>query len=97
MEESVVGTNGVGTVLEDGLPVRIAGGEHFADACQDYTCVGVPIRHPITRKLRGVLNLTARYDDVNHRMLPYAMMAAQEIEQQLYLHGTAPTSVDSIE
>jgi hypothetical protein len=47
--------------------------------------------------LRGVLNLTARYDDANHLMPPYAMLAAQEIEQQLYLHGTAPTSVDSIE
>jgi hypothetical protein len=48
----------------------------------------VPIRHPITRKLQGVLNLTARYDDANHLMLPYAMLAAQEIEQQLYLHSS---------
>ncbi|MDQ1677123.1 MAG: hypothetical protein QOC93_2267 [Actinomycetota bacterium] len=56
-----------------------------------------PSATPITRKLRGVLNLTARYDDANHLMPPYAMLAAQEIEQQLYLHGTAPTSVDSIE
>jgi transcriptional regulator of acetoin/glycerol metabolism len=53
MEESVVGTNGVGTVLEDGLPVRIAGGEHFADAWQEYTCVGVPIRHPHHPQVAG--------------------------------------------
>jgi hypothetical protein len=42
----------------------------------------VPIRHPITRKLQGVLNLTARYDDANLRQLVDGMPRRTEASQR---------------
>lgn len=88
LDESVAGTNGVGTVLEEQRPVQISGGEHFVDAFQPFTCVGVPIRHPITRQLRGVLNLSCRVEDANSLLLPFALQVARDIEGRLYLDSS---------
>lgn len=85
LEESVAGTNGVGTVLELLKPIQIRGAEHFTDAFREFSCVGVPIRHPITRRLQGVLNITCRYEDTNSLLMPLALDTAREIEQQIYL------------
>jgi transcriptional regulator of acetoin/glycerol metabolism len=85
LDESVAGTNGIGTVLEELKPVRIVGAEHFTDAFHEFACAGVPIRHPITRRLQGVLNLTCRVEDVNNLLLPFALETAHEIERLLYL------------
>jgi transcriptional regulator of acetoin/glycerol metabolism len=85
LDEGVAGTNGVGTVLEDPRPIMIRGAEHFTDAFRAFTCVGVPIRHPITRQVQGVLNLTCRYEDTNNLMLPMALEVAHDIERRLYL------------
>ncbi|WP_248761397.1 sigma-54-dependent Fis family transcriptional regulator [Pseudarthrobacter sp. SSS035] len=85
LEESVAGTNGVGTALEEQKIVQIAGAEHFTDAFRDFSCVGVPLRHPITRRVLGVLNMTCRLEDANPLLLPFALETAHEIERQLYL------------
>jgi hypothetical protein len=42
--EEHAGTNGIGSVLEAGGPIVVAGSEHFRDNLQDFTCVGAP--HP---------------------------------------------------
>jgi transcriptional regulator of acetoin/glycerol metabolism len=85
LKESVAGTNGVGTALEEQKIVQIAGAEHFTDAFRDFSCVGVPLRHPITRRILGVLNMTCRLEDANPLLLPFALETAHEIERQLYL------------
>jgi transcriptional regulator of acetoin/glycerol metabolism len=83
--ESVVGTNGIGTVLEIEQPLRIAGSEHFMEGFHPLTCVGVPIRHPISGQLQGILNVTCRTEHFNALILPFALEAAHEIERRLYL------------
>lgn len=88
--EDVVGTNGLGTVAEERRPVRIVGDEHFVDRLSGLTCVGVPVWHPTTGRLEGILDLTCRVVDTSPLMLPMVLEAAREIEQHLY----EQTSVD---
>ena len=51
--EESIGTNGLGSVIEQDGPIQISGPEHLADALSVFTCVGVPVHHPITRRLEG--------------------------------------------
>jgi hypothetical protein len=55
LSEDTVGTNGVGTPLEEGRPVGVNGTRSF-DAT---SCAGAPVRHPVTGRLEGVVSLTA--------------------------------------
>ena len=56
--EAVVGTNGIGTALEAGRPMHVFGHEHYAENLEQLACAGVPIRHPMSGKTVGVLDLT---------------------------------------
>ena len=56
--EEFVGTNGIGTALEGGRPMHVFGHEHYAEHLEELACAGVPIRHPISGKTVGVLDLT---------------------------------------
>lgn len=88
LDEAVVGTNGVGTALEEQAIVQIVGPEHFTDAFREFSCVGIPIRHPINRRVLGVLNMTCLVEAVNSLMVPFAQETARAIEEQLYLHSS---------
>lgn len=85
LDEAVFGTNGVGTALEEQSLVQITGPEHFADAFREFSCVGVPIRHPMSRRIIGVVNLTCQVDFADALMVPFAQETARAIEEQLYL------------
>lgn len=87
--EEVVGTNGLGTVAEERRPYVIVGGEHYQDSMQDFTCVGVPVLHPLSGRLEGVLDLTCRSRDTNELLLPLLGEAVREIEQRLREQATA--------
>ena len=83
LSEDIAGTNGIGTVLEDLTPLLIHGGEHYAEPLRDLTCVGVPIRNPITRHVEGVLDLACPTSVANTLLLPTAMSLAAQIEGEL--------------
>ncbi len=87
--EEVVGTNGLGTVAEERRPNVIVGGEHYQDNMQDFTCVGVPIVHPMSGRLEGVLDLTCPSRDTNELLLPLLTEAVREIEQRLREQASA--------
>lgn len=57
-DESAVGTNGVGTVLESGRSVHIVGAEHFVEQLQPYACAGAPVHDPFTGRIEGVLDVS---------------------------------------
>jgi transcriptional regulator of acetoin/glycerol metabolism len=84
----VAGTNGIGTVLEEARPVKIVGPEHFAEQFARFTCVGSPIRHPVTNQIEGVLDIACRDAQNDRLLLPMAMEIACEIEHELYLHAS---------
>jgi sigma-54 dependent transcriptional regulator, acetoin dehydrogenase operon transcriptional activator AcoR len=81
--EEIVGTNGIGTVLEEARPLVVVGGEHFAEAFNRLACAGAPIRHPVTRRLVGVLDVTCPAAIANELVLAIALEAAGAVERRL--------------
>jgi transcriptional regulator of acetoin/glycerol metabolism len=82
--EEKAATNGLGTVLVERRPLVLRGADHFIESMQVFTCVGVPIVHPITGRLEGVLDFSCRVEDTNELLLPFITGAASEIEQRFY-------------
>lgn len=81
--EHLVGTNGIGTALESRGPVHVFGHEHWVDSLERFACAAVPIRHPVTGKVEGVLNLTGWCRDANSLMVTTAGMLARRVEAAL--------------
>lgn len=88
MSEAIVGTNGVGTVFEAGRAVEIRGPEHFSDHYLSFACVGAPIRHPLTRRIVGVIDVTCRLEEATALAMPWILNVAHQIEQQLLDRAT---------
>lgn len=83
LAEEYAGTNGLGTALETLTPVAVHGLEHYAEPLQRFVCVGVPIRHPLTRRVEGVLNLSCPVSDGNGLLLPTVLDLGIQIEREL--------------
>lgn len=83
--EDVIGTNGLGTVMELRQPLEVVGAEHYADWLSELTCVGVPVVNRMTGQVEGVLDVTCHVSKTSSLMLPLVEEAALEIEERLYL------------
>ncbi|MCE0762371.1 hypothetical protein LWC35_05515 [Pseudonocardia kujensis] len=86
--EDAVGTNGVGTAVELGRTTRIDGHEHYVDELVQFTCVGVPIMDPLTRRAMGILDITCGADRDNGLVTVLAEQTARTIEQRLFEQQT---------
>lgn len=103
--ESVVGTNGVGTPIEEGRPYMVIGAEHTADVLTDDACFGAPVYSPISRRLQGVITLTTMVKDaspllpglINHaaRMIGDRMLDLSSIRERVLLEKFLVTSKQS--
>ena len=83
ISEDLVGTNGVGTVIETGRAIQISGPEHLATSLGTFTCVGAPVHHPITRRLEGVITLSCMSDASHPLLTPLLTSTAQDIEHRM--------------
>ncbi len=83
LAEGTVGTNAVGTTFETRKGIIIHGAEHYIEPFKTFTCYGHPIRHPVTRRLEGVLDITGSSDVSNPLLAPFLARAAQDIQQRL--------------
>ncbi|MEU6346425.1 SpoIIE family protein phosphatase [Streptomyces sp. NPDC046977] len=81
--ERDAGTNGIGTALTARRPVRVSGEEHYCAALRRFTCFGVPLRHPVTGRIEGVLDLTSLQDEAHPLMPQLARGSALAIEHRL--------------
>ena len=81
--ERFIGTNGIGTVVEDHRAHIVVGPEHFAESLSSFTCVGAPIHHPLTRKFEGIITLNGDVEAASPLLIPLITSTAQEIEQGL--------------
>ncbi|WP_139227794.1 sigma-54-dependent Fis family transcriptional regulator [Nocardioides alpinus] len=81
--EDAVGTNALGTVFETRHPVLINGPEHFAEVLRRFSCYGHPIRHPLTRRIEGVLDISAVVDRASPLLPPLIARAVHDIEERL--------------
>lgn len=87
--EELIGTNGIGSPIELRGPIQISGPEHLADALQPFTCVGVPIHHPVTQRLEGVITMNFRSTSGNPLLTPLMTSTAHEVENRLLAQATA--------
>ena len=82
--EEFTGTNGIGSALEERRPFVVSGAEHFRENLQVFTCIGAPVRHPISGAVEGVLDVTCRVDDRHDLLKPLVLAAVGEIESRMY-------------
>jgi transcriptional regulator of acetoin/glycerol metabolism len=81
--EKTVGTNGIGTALEARGAARVFGHEHYAEQLEVLACAGAPIRHPVTGKVLGVLDLTCWQRDAGPLLVATAATLGRRIEESL--------------
>jgi transcriptional regulator of acetoin/glycerol metabolism len=85
--EQFVGTNGIGTALEDGRPTHVFGHEHYAENLEDLACAGAPILHPISGKTIGAIDLTCWRKDAGQLLIALARTTAEQIKQAMMTHS----------
>ena len=81
--EQFVGTNGIGTALEARGPAQVFGHEHYVERLEELACAGAPIRHPVTGKVLGVIDLTCWQRDAGPLLVATAGTLTRRIEQML--------------
>lgn len=81
--EETIGTNALGTVMVTRQGISINGREHFAQALKGFSCYGHPIRHPLTKRIEGVLDITTIAEQSSPLLPPLVSRAVHDIEQRL--------------
>ena len=81
--EESIGTNGLGTAIQEDRAVFVTGPEHFNEALEDLACAGTGIRHPATGRLIGSLSLAAPVDAAEMMMLAMTREGARQIVDNL--------------
>lgn len=85
--EQFVGTNGIGTALAEGRSMYVFGHEHYAENLENLACAGVPIRHPISGKTVGAIDLTCWRRDAGRLLVALARSTAEQIRQALLTYS----------
>lgn len=81
--ERYVGTNGIGTTLENGVPTHVFGHEHYAEHLEVLACAAMPIHHPVSGKLIGAVDLTCWRKDAGKLLIALARTTGEQIRQAL--------------
>jgi transcriptional regulator of acetoin/glycerol metabolism len=87
--EEFVGTNGIGTALESGRAAHVSGHEHYAEQLGDLADAAVPIRHPISGKAIGAVNLTCWRRVAGQLLVALAQSTAGQVRQALLNSSSA--------
>src|SRR5262245_203275 len=82
--EEYSGTTALSLALEERIPAWVGPGEHFLEALHHLACAAVPIVHPVTQRVQGVIDVTAPTGDASRHMMPVVLQAARAIEERLY-------------
>jgi sigma-54 dependent transcriptional regulator, acetoin dehydrogenase operon transcriptional activator AcoR len=81
--EQLVGTNGIGTALEARGPAQVFGHEHYVEHLEELACAGAPIRHPVSGRVLGVIDLTCWQRDAGPLLVATTGTLTRSIEQSL--------------
>jgi sigma-54 dependent transcriptional regulator, acetoin dehydrogenase operon transcriptional activator AcoR len=87
--EEFVGTNGIGTALESGQAAHVFGHEHYAEHLEDLACAAAPVRHPVSGKILGAVDLTCWRKDASALLIALAHSTAGQIMQALLNDSSA--------
>lgn len=103
-QESVLGTNAIGTPLFSGKPIQLFSYEHYFELSSNWTCSGAPIL--LKDQILGVICISGSWERAHPHTLGMVMSAAEAISRQLYLteanehliamRNQLQTSIDSI-
>src|SRR5262245_34008975 len=81
--EEFVGTNGIGTTLEERAPAWVFGPEHFSERLQALSCAGAVIRNPLRGRVEGLIDLTSWRGESSSLMRVLIQEAARDISRRL--------------
>ena len=82
--EQHIGTNGIGTALEEKRPSHVFGHEHFVERLQTLSCAGAPIRDPLSGRVVGLVDVTCWRSEASLLMSALVSEAAHDIEGRLF-------------
>jgi transcriptional regulator of acetoin/glycerol metabolism len=94
-DETLAGTNGLGTALAAGRSVAVTGPEHFFLSLGDISCTAAPVRDA-AGDLVGVLDASSYFESRQRHTQALVQMAATHIENGLLLHQTPGQTVLAI-
>lgn len=95
--EESMGTSAPGAALSTGVPVQVAGAEHFSHAVHNFYCSAIPLRHP-SGSVVGMLDLTGNATAVTPLALAMLANTAKTIEEFWATHTfpvTAPPAAST--
>ena len=81
--EEFVGTNGIGTALEEQSSAWVFGPEHFSERLQALSCAGAVIRNPLRGRVEGLIDLTCWRGEAGPLMRVLVQEAARDVGQRL--------------
>ena len=90
--EEFAGTNGVGTALEERKLVAVHGEEHFSEWLRTFSCVGLPIHHPVRGTVEGIIDFTCLARDFSALIPPLVIEAAEHIKTRFGQESSAAES-----
>lgn len=83
LDEESYGTTAVGTSMETGQSVVVHGDEHYLQPFKVLSCYGTPIRHPLTGRIEGVVDITSLEPRSNPLLGPLVERAACDIRTEI--------------
>lgn len=81
--ERSIGTNGLGTVLEEKRPIFVRGAEHYSELLEGFACAGVPITSPTTGRVLGAFSFACSVGVASPLMNALTRDAGRQIESRL--------------
>lgn len=88
--EDTTGTNALATPLETRKPIFVNGTEHYLESMRHLSCFGMPIFHPVTRRLEGVVDLMAPLNQASPLMKPTLHRLVGDIQERLMRGYSGP-------
>ena len=85
-QEQDVGTNGLGLVLIEKMPVQIVGQEHYSAVHHNVVCCASPIFGG-NGELTAVLNMTTKFENYSNYQIQLAILLCQAVSNQLKDHA----------
>lgn len=94
MDEKSIGTNAMGTAIEEDKAVQITAEEHYIEAFQTLTCSAAPI-HNASGSIIGTLNLTGASSKKHPHTLGMVMIGVKAIENEIHKNKTSKVLKES--
>jgi transcriptional regulator of acetoin/glycerol metabolism len=87
--EDQVGTNAIGTALEEGRPMVVVGSEHYQQNFEQIACAAAPVHHPLTKRTIGSIALATIDGRASNEMLSLVVEASRAVERRVLERASA--------